>query len=141
MKLSDLLIKYPEQSLQSNCGDPVFRRSVWAPFFENLHEDKVIYGERFLCLARIENLTLTEKGVRGLVVPLNFFYLSSIRRVPDKPWGFGGVWKDMSQGNGCLRQIYAGWTIWPEPERVRAVETLLSRDDAEGAIQLIRGNR
>lgn len=139
MKLSDLLSKYPEQKLQSNWGDPVFRRAVWAPFFENLHENKVVYRERFICLARIENLRIDELGVGGVVVPLQYFYSYPGWNLPTTAWGFGGGWKTMNQGDGCLGQCYAGWTIWPEPARVRAVETLLGRGDSEGALELLYG--
>jgi hypothetical protein len=111
---------------------------VWTPFFKNLHEGKVIYRERFICLARIEYLRLTEIGVGGLVVPLKYLYIPSyLHSVPQKGWGFGGGWQHMSQGDGTLRDIYAGWTIWPEAERVRAIETLLNRDDTEGALELL----
>ena len=70
MRLNDLLAKYPGPALQGSGGDAVFRRSVWTPFFENLHENKVIYRERFICLVRIENIRITDIGVGGLIVPL-----------------------------------------------------------------------
>lgn len=138
MKLKDLLEKYPAPSLQHGNGDAAFRCSVWTPFFENLYENKVVYRERFICLARIENLRITDIGVGGLVVPLKYLYVPDyIRGVPKASWGFGGGWAHMRQGNGTLGCIYSGWTIWPEAERVRAIETLLSRDDAEGALELL----
>lgn len=138
MKLKDLLEKYPAPSLQHGNGDAAFRRSVWAPFFENLYENKVVYRERFICLARIENLRITDIGVGGLVVPLKYLYVPDyIRGAPKTSWGFGGGWAHMRQVNGTLGCTYSGWTIWPEAERVRAIETLLSRDDAEGALELL----
>ena len=91
MRLNDLLAKYPGPALQGNNGDAVLRRSVWSPFFENLHENKVIYCERFICLARIENLRITDIGVGGLIVPLKYLYVPDyIHGAPKKSWGFGG---------------------------------------------------
>jgi len=138
MRLNDLLAKYPGPALQGSNGDAVLRRSVWTPFFENLHESKVIYCERFICLARIENLRITDIGVGGLIVPLKYLYVPDyIQSAPQKSWGFGAGWAHMTQGAGTLGCKYSGWTIWPEAERVRAIETLLSRDDTEGALELL----
>lgn len=137
MSLKGLLQQYPDRGLQSNQGDPDFRRSVWAPFFENLHQGKVIYRERFICLARIEGLKLDERGVRGTVVPLQVFFTYPGIVPPAKPWYFGGSWARMMQLDGALAQPYAGWTIWPEAGRLRAVEHLLENGDPEGALELI----
>ena len=138
MRLNDLLAKYPGPALQASNGDAAFRRSVWTPFFENLHENKVVYRERFICLAKIQNLTITDIGVGGVIVSLKYLYVPGyIRGVPLESWGFGGAWAHMTQGAGTLGCKYSGWTIWPEAERVQAVETLLSRDDTEGALELL----
>lgn len=138
MKLTDLLTKYSGSELSASNGDAALRHSVWAPYFENLHENKVIYRERFICLARIENLNITDIGVHGLVVPLRYLYVPDyIHGTPKKSWGFGGSWPHITQGAGTLGCNYAGWTIWPEAERVKAIETLLSRDDTEGALELL----
>ena len=138
MRLKDLLEKHPD--LRTNHGDAAFRRSVWAPFFENLHENKVIYRERFICLARIDDLKITDGGVGGTVVPLVYLFTYPDLRTPEEPWHFGGSWAYMWQSNSSLGQPYAGWTIWPEPELIRAVEFLLAKDDGEGALELIRGS-
>lgn len=140
MKLKDLLTQYPDQGLHINQGDPVFRRSIWAPFFENLHENKVIYRERFICLARIDDLEITDGGVGGTVVPLHYIHVPHyINRLPES-WHFGGSWAYMWQAGSSLGQPYASWTIWPEPALIRAVESLIAKDDAEGALELIRGS-
>ncbi|MEI7774968.1 MAG: hypothetical protein WCK17_09340 [Verrucomicrobiota bacterium] len=138
MKLKNLLDKYPPKTLTSNNGDPAFRRSVWGPFFENLYEDKLIYRERFICLAKIENLNLTDQGVTGSVVPLHFIRIPRGLPAPRfNRWGFGGTWAHMFQVNGYLTQPYAGWSVWPEADRVRAIEGLLAHNDTEGALELL----
>lgn len=51
-----------------------------------------------------------------------------------------GIWWELenhASGDGQLGQCHARWTIWPEPGRVRAIETLLARGDAEGALELL----
>jgi hypothetical protein len=137
MHLSDLLQKHPD--LAYNEGDPVFRRSVWGPFFGNLHENKVIYRERFICLAQIDDLEMDEKGVRGTVVQLVYLFTYPHLRTPPRPWRFGGSWKYMWQSGNSLGQPYAGWTIWPEPSLIKGVEHLIANEDHEGALELIRG--
>ena len=137
MTLTALLEQHPD--LAYNQGDPVFRRSVWGPFFGNLHGNKVIYRERFICLARIDDLEIDDKGVRGTVVPLVYLFTYPHLRIPARPWRFGGSWAHMWQTGNKLGQPYAGWTIWPEPPLVRAVEHLIAQDATEGALELIRG--
>jgi hypothetical protein len=111
---------------------------VWGPFFENLYEDKLIYRERFICLAKIENLNLTDQGVTGSVVPLHFIRIPRGLPAPRfNRWGFGGTWAHMFQVNGYLTQPYAGWSVWPEADRVRAIEGLLAHNDTEGALELL----
>lgn len=131
----ELVERHPD--LQGNQGDPIFRRSVWAPFFENLHENKVIYRERFVFLAHVDELEIDDKGVRGTVVPIQFLYADPYLVIPTTPWSFGGSWAHMCQFGSGIGQPYAGWTIWPEAARVRAVEVLLAKDDAEGALELL----
>lgn len=135
MTLRELLKKHPD--LSSNHGDPVFRRSVWAPFFQSLHENKVIYRERFVCLARLDDLETDERGVRGTVVPLRYLHVPHYILVPSDSWRFGGSWEYMCQGADCLSQPYASWSVWPEAKRVEAIEKLLSKEDVEGAMELI----
>jgi len=135
MTLIQLLEQHPE--LRTNKGDPVFRHSVWAPYFRNLHEGKVLYRERFICIARIDDLKITEGGVGGTVVPLQYIYSYPHLRLPERPWHFGGSWEHMWQHDNCLGMPYANWTIWPEPSLVRAVESLASKGDIEGALELI----
>jgi hypothetical protein len=139
MKLSDLLKNHPAQALQSNSGDPVLRRAVWAPFFENLYENKLIYAEKFICLARIDALFIDDRGVGGIVVPLDYLHVPRGFPPPSEPWGFCGGWAHMTQGTGYLSQPYASWAVWPEAERVRAIEKLLSRGDPEGALEILDG--
>jgi hypothetical protein len=93
MSLQELLENHPE--LSRNQGDPVFRRSVWEPFFKNLLENKVIYRERFICLARLDELETDEQGVRGIVVPLQFIYMPHYISKPQGQWRFGGSWQYM----------------------------------------------
>ena len=135
MTLKQLQKRHPD--LRNNYGDPLFRRSVWAPFFENLHENKVIYREKFICLARLDDLEIDERGVRGTVVPLHFLRTYPHRITPSLPWHFGGTWENMCQGDRALGQPYASWTIWPEPELIRAIEKLLAKEDIEGAMKLL----
>ncbi len=138
VSLIELLDKHPD--LSTNNGDPIFRRSLWGPLFENLHENKVIYRERFICLARIDDLKITERGIIGTVVPLVYLFTYPDLNLPERPWHFGGSWARMRQSKSSLGQPYAGWTIWPEASLIRAVEFLLAKGDTVGALELVQGS-
>ena len=143
MKLSDLYKSYTEEELQYSEGDSAIRFRAFSPFFQNLHEGKVIYYEKFMCIARLDDLTITPERLSAKAVPLTPIARigmpeSMIQRytTPQKPWNIGMQWSWMMLHGGGLGNPYVGWTIWPEVERVQAVEKLIASGNIEGIMKL-----
>jgi len=49
--------------------------------------------------------------------------------VLDEPWEFSGTWGWMCLGGNSISIPYAGWTIWPEHDRVKKVEEAVMKND------------
>jgi hypothetical protein len=143
MKLSDLKSHYTEKELRWSMGDQELRYRAFSPFFQNLHDRKVVYYEKFMCIARLDDMEITQEGIYALAVPV-----TPIPRVglpenlinryitPEKPWRIGMKWEWMMMNVVSLGNPQVGWTVWPEAERVQAVEKLLEDGDFDAVMKL-----
>ena len=143
MKLSDLRGKYTDKELRWSIGDSEIRYRAFSPFFQNLHEEKVVYYEKFMCVARLDDLKITTEGVYATAVPI-----TPIPRVglpenlikryitPEKPWRIGMKWEWMMMNVISLGNPQVGWTIWPEADRVQTIEKLLGVGDINSVIKM-----
>ena len=136
MKLSDLYKTYTEDELQYSEGDSAIRFRAFSPFFQNLHEGKVIYYEKFMCIARLDDLKISPERLSAIAVPVTPIDRGPRYTIPSKPWGIGMQWSCMMLRFGGLGNPYVGWTVWPEVERVQAAEKLISSGDIEGIMNL-----
>lgn len=73
MTILDLHQDYTEDEPSLFPGDRRLRYRAFAPLFFDLHEQKIVYHERFLCVVELENIELSEEGVcvtavRGLAI-------------------------------------------------------------------------
>jgi len=136
VKLSDLSKSYTEEELQYSEGDPAIRFRAFSPFFQNLHEGKVIYYEKFMCIARLDDLKITPDGVSATAVCVTPIDRGPRYRIPQKPWNIGMQWGWMTLCSGGLGNPYVGWRVWPEVDRVLAVEKLIASGDIEGIMKL-----
>ena len=103
----------------------------------------MVYYEKFMCIARLDDLEITQEGIYALAVPV-----TPIPRVglpenlpkryitPEKPWRIGMRWEWMMMNVVSLGNTQVGWTIWPEAERVQAVEKLVEVGDLRGVMKL-----
>jgi len=96
-----------------------------------------------MCIARLDDLTITPERLSAKAVPVTPIVRtgmpeSMIQRytTPLKPWNIGMQWSWMMLHGGGLGNPYVGWTIWPEVERVKAVEKLIESGDLEGIMKL-----
>ena len=103
----------------------------------------MIYYEKFMCIARLDDLTITPERLSAKAVPVTPIVRtgmpeSMIQRytTPQKPWNIGMQWGWMTLGSGGLGNPYVGWRVWPEVERVQAVEKLIADEDIEGIMKL-----
>jgi hypothetical protein len=137
MTLEEINLKYSVEDLVSTSGDAELRLKLFAPILKDLYENKIIYYERFMCIAIIENLQITPEYFKATAIP----YLK-IERVhsrfpyyPSKPWTFGAAWtvtrliKDHFAG-------YGSWSIWTEKEFVKTVEEKARKGEFESILDL-----
>ena len=139
MTLQELSAKYTSAELSNLPGDKEFRFKTFSPFFENLYDNKIVYYEKFVCIAQLEDIKITPESFSAIAIPLleiekhsfnpNPFY-------PTKPWKFSTIWDWICLSGNKFFVPYGGWTVWPEPEKVRRVEELVKKGDHERALEL-----
>ena len=140
MRLARLYEHHDRNDLHCFPGDRDLRRGALRPYFENLHENKLIYYERFMALVEVEELNLSNQNFEAyvrLLVPIETLYEMVI---PQERWSFCNVWENCCLGDSghSLTNPYAGFELWPEAELVREVESLLERGDMVAVNQLLR---
>lgn len=138
MTFDDLKLAHTSDELSYFPGDNDLRFRAFSPILQNLFENKLVYRERFICLVRLEEIQITPEFFSATAVPHLHFVETGVFG-PDsltKPWKFKSSWDWMCMGNNSINVPYAGWTIWPEARRVKAVEQLLLAGDYEEALLL-----
>ena len=142
MTFQQLREQYTENQLSYSPGDEQLRYKLFAPFFLNLFESKVVYSEKFIVIARLEDMEITPKRFGATAIPLlSVKRIEPPYKVDDEPWHFGGSWDMMRLIRNSINMLYAGWTIWPEYDRVKAVEEAVKKNDYEYALSLTRNDR
>ena len=131
MKLSDLYKSYTEEELQYSEGDSTIRFRAFSPFFQNLHEGKVIYCEKFMCIARLDDLTITPERLSAKAVPVTPIVRtgvpeSRIQRytTPQKPWNIGMQWSWM---RCCIKGALETPT-WAGQSGLKVIESKQSKN-------------
>ena len=139
MTIDELMRSYSKHDLSYFPGDNDLRYRLFSPLFTNLFEDKVVYRERFVCVARLESIMVTSEGFSATAVPLTHIEFTGDWRPkpPANPWTFGGVWSALCLSENCISAPYAGWTVWPEAEFVREVERLAHEGESQRALDLL----
>ena len=135
MTLQEINSKYSYAELQSLPGE--VRRELYTPFLTDLYENKVIYYERFLCVAILKNIkTDTEKFEATAIPYINIQHPEREGRpFPKKPWTFGVGWPYIRM-LGDHFGGYSSWLIWTDKELVKTVEELAKRKEFEAAYDL-----
>jgi hypothetical protein len=137
--IESLRSKYSREDLNSLPGDHDLRFKIFSPIFANLHENKIVYQERFLALVRLENIDISSEGFEATAVPYRLIErgvpeLDS--RFPDHKWEFGATWSHMTLAGNSIRAPYANWNAWCDPSLVKAVEELMEEGNTQGALLL-----
>lgn len=138
MIFNDLKKIHTSDELSYFPGDNDLRFRAFSPILKNLFENKVVYRERFICLVRLEEIQITPEFFSATAIPYLHFVKTGVfaPESPTKPWEFKSSWDWICMGNNSISVPYAGWTIWPEANRVKAVERLLLIEDYEEALLL-----
>ncbi len=124
----------------------------YAPLFENLYENKIVYHERFTYIVRLEDIVITEayfkaKAIKEKVILTAFQKercqkLNTLEDVRNSPrqWTFKGTWADamITENPLCIGQAYVNFSIWLAPDLVQSIEKLAECGDDEGALKILK---
>ncbi len=137
MRLDDLRPIHTNDELSYLPGKRALRYKAFSPYLENLFEGKVVYLERFICIACLDNLKITKTGFSAIAVPqIQIHRAAFLIDFPKEPWRFAGTWENIRLLHNCFNAPMSGWTIWPESERVQAVENAAKQSDWNTALSL-----
>lgn len=137
MTLQELSLKYSFKDLGSIPGDGDLRYQIFSPILKNLYENKIVYYERFMCVAILKDIIITPELFQATAIP----YIK-IERVdskftfyPIKPWKFGTTWSHLRLFNDHFAG-YGSWLFWPEKDLVKYVEEKARKGKFEEALKL-----
>lgn len=117
-------------------------------WLNNLHENKVIYRERFIILAELENMEFDNDIFSAQIKPLKMIYLPRFFRnkeekteqVLNSSWEIGFrltpialTLEDQTQ----KINTYSSFTMWTEPSLVQKVELLVENCKLQEVMNLI----
>jgi len=137
MTLEEINSKYSWKELSSMPGDGELRRNLFSSFLTDLYENKIIYYERFACVAYIKDIIITPELFEATAVP----YLELKRAgggpqyYPNEPWTFSASWAYM-RFLGDHFGTYGGWLFWTDQETLKTVEKLARKNEFEAALNL-----
>jgi hypothetical protein len=129
---------YTAEELMAFPAHQELRYKIFAPVLSDLFEDKVVYCEKFICVAQLSDIKITKEGFSATavtVIPMERDGLMRFR-TPEEDWDFSSSWDYMRLCLNSIHVPYAGWRIWPERERVREVIALLAEGKMGEALDL-----
>lgn len=126
MTIKELRSNYAEE-LALFPGEGKLRYELLSPVLRNLHESKVVYYEKFIGIVRLEDIKITSEEF--LAIANSYLLIERHSRFDPyffkiKKWKFGAKWKYMRLLGSSINVPYANWTIWCDPDTVKAVEEL-----------------
>ena len=144
MTLQEIKSKYTWHELSSIPGDSKLRHSLYSPLFNNLHEQKVVYRERFIGIMKLEDITITPERFEAKAIPFlllergagfdQYFF-------QQKHWTFGAIWSHIALSGDAIGSTYANWWIWTNPELVKAVEDHIIAKEFEKAEEILEQDK
>ena len=145
--MSDFTKPDNSSQLEERPGDPAAKFALAEPILRSLHNNRLVYRERFIALVEVPNLVFDKQGIRGNVKLVHYLYmphfLQAIQDRLKKEWHFGNTWDNSVLSwneEGVLRigAPYCGWMIWPETKLVAAVEAFAEQGDMKSALDLFK---
>jgi hypothetical protein len=143
MTIEELRKKYTSNELSCFPGNKELRYTAFAPLFENLYENKMIYHEHGVgWLIRVENLEITDQEFSATAVVICMLYVKL--RNPKgnfmklKQWDFSASWDWISLCRGNHFHVpYASFSIWIEEERIKRVEALIAENRTDETYNVV----
>lgn len=85
--------QYTEDELSYFPGDMQLRYKIFAPFFQQLFENKLVYYERFIVIVQLQDIKITPTHFSAKAnLLLSIRPIKPPYKVLDEPWNFGGKW-------------------------------------------------
>jgi len=118
-------------------GDPKQRKKLFSPFLRNLEGQRAVYHERFVAIVSLSEVKLSEEGFSAVAtIELTIEQAGRFLVPPRRPWKFGGAWENLLLSGSYFHVPYAGWSLWPEPHVVVAIEALARNGQFSEALAL-----
>lgn len=140
MTIAELKTKYTEAELCSYPGDDALRFAAFAPLFQDLHNNSLVYREKsFYAIVSVTDLALTPKTLSGtaeITKKIERPYRET--RYPEKSWRFCCNWGGLMLINRAISAPYVSFTLWPEAALVAEVERLVDEGKSVEAYELLR---
>ena len=137
MTLEELELKYSWQEIGRSGGDGELHRELFTPFLTDIFENKIVYYERFMCVAILENIKITPEKFEATAIPyLKIKSAGPAQYSPQKPWTFGSAWPYMTLHDGHFSTYGGQWLFWTDKELVKTVEELALKKEFDAALNL-----
>ena len=137
MTLDELQLKYSWQEIGKSGGDGDLHRELFTPLLTGIYENKIVYYERFMCVAILEDIKITPDRFEATATPcLKIKTAGPARYFPKKSWTFGSRWDIMTLNDGHFSTYGGMWLFWTDKELVKTVEELARKGDFEKAQEL-----
>ncbi len=120
------------------------KHQLFAPFFKNLYEDKLIYESRGrCCLIKADNIETTPENFTIKAVVIEDLSASDIWNNSNKNLEFTTSWilLLMSQETGEFLFPYASYSIWIEKETIQHVEKLIAENRKDEIYDFLHQNK
>jgi hypothetical protein len=143
MTIKELQEKYTIKELSCFPGDLELRHKAFAPLFENLYENKMIYHEHGVgWLICVENLEINSEGFSATAVVICMLYDIRLKSGGTcrglKKWGFGAAWDWMLLGDDNAFHVpYASFSIRIEEDVIKRVEKLIAENKLEETYNVV----
>ena len=136
MTLQEINSKYSYKDLHCSPGSADLRRELFSPILTGLCQNKIVYYERFACVAVIENVEITPEYFQATTVPyLKLKAGGHVQYYPSKPWTFGAAWSVMRLIDDHFAG-YGSWMFWTDKNLVKRVEELAGKGELDAAMNL-----
>ena len=135
--LEELELKYSWEEIGRTPGDGNFRHQLFAPILRDIYENKIVYYERFMCVAILENIIITPERFEATATPVvKIERKGQPSRKDTKPWTFGCRWDIMTVRDGRFSTYGGMWMFWTDKQLVKTVEELARKGEFEKAQEL-----
>ena len=119
MTLEELSLKYSWKELGCVPGDGNLHFQLFYPILKDLYENKIVYYERFMCVAILENVIITPERFEATAISHITIERGERKpHPPTKPWKFGAVWSWMTVNEGHFSTYGGMWLFGTDKDLV-----------------------